>query len=382
MDKINVFIDSNIFIKERYSISDNSRLGLLKKHVNEGKVSIFSNIVIFNEIVKHAKKDFTDLFRDLEYSKKRVRKGIPKGLIEDTVIEDLVSANNPELLADILIQKVISFFSDAKVEMFDNKNTDVDKLIVDYFNSNPPFEIKTDKKHEFPDAIVIQSIRNRRAAITPLIVITEDDGFKKALSGDGDIEVLDNLKVLLDRINQNDRLYESIKNSLMLTTQHPKFRSELLSMISFDVIGIDGYDCDRDNICEGYEFDQTDVQDGQILDINLVSINDIDQNNINATLSCKFHFLIWASFTDFENAIYDNEEKTYYNVREIELEETHEIETDIDVTLSISRIGEEISFDFKELDYHIELNQYSRLERDFLNKDDHSILDFINYEDL
>lgn len=91
------------------------------------------------------------------------------------------------------------------------------EILSDYFNCNPPFQDKKRKKHEFPDAFIIQRLKQKFYDYEDLIVVSGDELFliaitqklPHALTFKTFSECVDHLNELL-----NKKEYDEVRNCI------------------------------------------------------------------------------------------------------------------------------------------------------------------------
>lgn len=142
----------------------------------------------------------------------------------------------------------------------------------DYIENNFPFEEKTNKKYEFPDAFMIAKLKRSFNEKNPIYVITKDEGFKKAIENIAGLEgKYDNLKDVFDLINSENEIYkyneikEFLSNSIHTTEKLEKLKEEIKDKLESNSIEVDGMRYDRKGICGGSEYEDTEIEN---VDIN------------------------------------------------------------------------------------------------------------------
>ena len=146
-----VFIDTNIFIGEKFMLS-NDKFEKLKTYIENDKI-----ILLNNEITERvlSKSPFLEI-------------------LSETPIK--LSAEDETYMISFLKTELIKFFDDSiKLSLED---VDIKLILEDHFNLNLPFE-KT-KQNEFKDAFVAQIIKKyQKKNNEKIYIISKDDGFRK-----------------------------------------------------------------------------------------------------------------------------------------------------------------------------------------------------------
>lgn len=253
-------------------------IGETKKHINhldDGQTD--------NEKVKNAIKALTRYKNILE-------------LIDidyDSTIQQLEKLD----IENENIKKVDHYFSSA--EMLKYCNPEI--VFKKYFNNEAPFDKEQNKKYEFPDAFIIESIidyidTNPTVAI---LVISSDEDWKKALSTKSQITMKDNLDDALKLLYSQEQsindiiesLYEDIADYLTNNTTTETW---------FD---IQDYDLESD------------------IDVEEVVLDNISNNVVPLVISERkivlqttVDLLVDGATTifDYDNSVWDSETRTYY----------------------------------------------------------------------
>ncbi|QJQ01547.1 hypothetical protein C798_15265 [Herbaspirillum rubrisubalbicans Os34] len=175
-DKIHALsIDTSIF--DAYGKDLNGiQFSLLKKILRKYSVSLVISDVVWREIRKHLllelqikKKKFDSNIlglchfvggdaKEVEALKIRMEKMPSEKEHCEKILRDFLESSGGELLkASDLVE--------------------LDKIIDDYFEGNSPFQVKGDKKNEFPDAIALNSIRtwSEKTKKNILLISRDDD---------------------------------------------------------------------------------------------------------------------------------------------------------------------------------------------------------------
>ncbi|ABR50022.1 hypothetical protein Amet_3929 [Alkaliphilus metalliredigens QYMF] len=85
---------------------------------------------------------------------------------------------------------------------------------------------------------------------------------------------------------------------------------------------------------------------------------------------CSADFSSISSYDDFENSVWDSEEKEYIFLERCDVREFHHAEFECILRFSVSGAGENMSFELQEVSYELQLDQYTRTDREFLESED------------
>ena len=341
---ISIFLDTNIFISQKYDFSDtkNSDFNNLVKMVNDGKIKLYISQIVEHEVKKHIKEDILEIFKEVKKSRNIVLKKISKNYLQTPVLSNLFSFYNlkKDDISEEIISKFDKFLKDSKVCKLDCKNIDPQQIIVDYMDSNPPFENKEKKKYEFPDAFMIAKLKRSFNEKNPIYVITKDEGFKKAIENIAGLEgKYDNLKEVFDLINCENEIYNEIKeflsNSTHTTEILEKLKEEIKDKLESNGIEVDGMRYDRKGICGGFEYEDTEIENVDINNFEFKSVDMITDDEVIVSVGVNTLILVICSFLDEENSIWDPEEKEYMFSTWKNIKEKHEVDINCELTFSI-----------------------------------------------
>ncbi len=304
MTTFNVLLDTNIYIQAKYGF-DKGPLLHLKKYCDNGVVTIFTNDIVTREVRHHINSDV------------KLLSAQAKNAIKD----------HPELLNAIFhdeyetIKEIILSSADRLIAAFDlylngvavlsNDGISIIDLFCDYFGCNPPFEANKDKKSEFPNAVVIMSIKRfmESTEISVLHVVTDDHGWHEALNGVQGIVLHNNLKSLLTEISKDKNiLCERIIPFICEQT-------EQLQQSAKNWLNDQEWNFVVDDIDSFIECD--DIDEIETIHVNLipdgVEYIDVEEEYAIVTLSGEAKVMIGFTYIDHTNEIYDKEDHVWYN---------------------------------------------------------------------
>lgn len=370
---LSLFLDTNIFIGCRYDIGENGLLNKLKKLENDGRIRLYMNSVVYGELEKHLKSDVSIALRKLNKARKQVYEGISETILSNTplvAINKLPCDGTIEQTAFINFKK---YLEETNVIFLGNDGVDIDAILLDYFNGNAPFENKEVKKYEFPDAFIISRLKAEFHKNKPVWVISSDNGFRRALDNQEGFVCLSSINELLDAINKQDQMYDKIIQYIKNIDVQNEIIDNIKERIEDDgSIEVNGLDCDRKGNCVGYEYNDTFITNVNVESIEFSSVDEISDDIINLTISCKAKISASCTYYDYDNAFWDSEEKEYMFLSEVEIDEEHEPEFACSLTLEVNYGDNNVEFIISDISYDLVLDQYSRTERRFRYQDSRS----------
>lgn len=262
------------------------------------------------------------------------------------------------------------FISDSKASILDNSNVDCNRIVYDYFSGNPPFEIKDNKKYEFPDAIMAAKLKTMFNGDNPLCIISNDLGFRNSFKNEKGFTIFSSLKELFNLINNETQIYDNITRFILNPSVHKIICDNIADEIEKKDLDIDGVDCDRKGFCEGYEYDEVYINDISQVYFEFSSVDDITEDKVKVTLSATASISATCSYFDESNSAWDSEEKEYVFSAWGNVEEKHQPHFECEVVFSIGREDEEVTFDIENISFDILLNQWTRIERKVIIPED------------
>lgn len=209
---ITICFDTNIYDNTQYSFSGNFYTTFKKLKKVYPNLKVYVEPIIYNEVLSHIRK----------YAKEtaKIAGKLKEELGKLNLYSDSMEALNIECLEDV-------YFTDAKkqfeefIEFFSNEeidktfNYEMAEILVDYFCGLPPFENKKNKKSEFPDALIIQSLKNRFQSHENLFIVSNDIGFLEAVKNKiPESNTFKNYAECADFLNKQQEKYEEAHNNV------------------------------------------------------------------------------------------------------------------------------------------------------------------------
>ena len=176
-----VTIDTNILDAAKYDLGDGSTLQLLKNYVDDGIIKVVLSNIVVRESKKHLAKQVNKACGIARKLRAEVLQESTEYLINYVGLSRLLEISKDK---DALIQKseelFDNFLTDINAEILGIDLINLESIIDDYFEINPPFEDGEKKRKEFPDAFIANQIRKRFGEAEDVAIVSNDNGFKKA----------------------------------------------------------------------------------------------------------------------------------------------------------------------------------------------------------
>lgn len=373
MECFNVFLDSNVFIGEKFNFNSTS-LSSLKQYLDSGLINLYTNDIVLKEVKRNIKSE-------LEYHIGQASKIINKPEFRCAISKEendyinKIFSNAP--------QKLESVF-DSYVEgaiVLDYNTVSVTELFDNYFNTKAPFEESKEKKAEFPDAVIIMSIEEYLKNENILLhVVTNDNGWENAFKGNEKITVHKKLRDFLSFVSKGNEnykylieFYNSQKSSLSLEIK--KWLDGQAWQLLMEYV--------RDIEC-------TDICDYDVLDIEFKAraVEYLDDKKCSISVIGKAEIELEYDYIDHSEEMYDREDHEWYNTIYGTAKSTLETPIKFSLDININNIGnadfsiEKIEFDDSALNNIDEMEYQELMSTKYNDYDDFEKEDEEDYYDL
>lgn len=310
------FIDTSVLDPMHNDYSNMEHLFVaLKKHVESNKIILLTHEIVIDEIKSHINKEVTaqlDKLQNLQTAKEFV---LIKNKKEYQAIFQKLEKNN------IITETEKQFLSKLKelgVNIIKTGNISVKQLLEDYFSAKPPFGSK-DKKSEFPDAIMLQSIKKNLQEDDKIHIIAKDGDWDNVCKNNKGFVLHKSINTFLDYINKDNDASVAIKTYLCNEEIKKEINKALYNIIENIDFKVDGKKYDRKGLIEGFEYDENELLEISNVEFFLNSIEDIDCSETTENTSIRAILTILGSAyltfrcTSFDeyNSPYDNESHEY-----------------------------------------------------------------------
>ena len=326
---INIFIDSNIFISSRYNIFSGP-LNSLCRYNEKGIVQLYTNEIVKHEVIKHLNKDLSATIASVNKTiKKSAALQVALRQKECSIFDELAS------IPTNMEQSLNSFFE--KTIVLKNDPVVLGTILKQYFETVPPFEDNEKKKAEFPDAIIIESIKQRTNKDELLFIVTDDKGWKSSFP-DGNIynvQVVDKIRDMTTIIAQ-DLLDERVLGSVQLELKDDLMNKVKQWLEDYDFSYI-ADDIDGSGMLECDEFDWAEIN---YLSLYFNGIDYVNSEKSSASLDFRAEASVDLSFSyiDHSYETYDREDDEYYNTKYGKAKCKIKLRVPIEVFVSVSPI--------------------------------------------
>ncbi len=288
-----IFLDTNIFESAKFSYESDNFLRFLEI-CKEKSLKLCITDVVQKEVYKR-------IHFNIKEELERVNKNFIKLILSNLD----VSVESKVKLTEKLVEKITSdfdnFLSDYDVEVI-KSNFDQSLLIDSYFGIKSPFSEQ--KKEEFPDAIILLTIKKYREDKGVDVYIASNDSEFQEFCDENKIDLYSKLSDLTHKLNMEDPNQE-------LKELYEKHLDDIKNEIGKSVKSQDDFILySYDSIDEVY-VDNIKVQDVLVNKLDVIQF-DTDENSIQLEVDISIEFSANASYPDEDTMIHDKEDGVYY----------------------------------------------------------------------
>lgn len=319
-----VTIDTNILDAAKYDLGDGSTLQLLKNYVDDGIIKVVLSNIVVRESKKHLAKQVNKACGIARKLRAEVLQESTEYLINYVGLSRLLEISKDK---DALIQKseelFDNFLTDINAEILGIDLINLESIIDDYFEINPPFEDGEKKRKEFPDAFIANQIRKRFGEAEDVAIVSNDNGFKKACKEVPNHFFFGSLGALFDAINkEKEEAYAETIN--VIKELQFRIAHTLIEYIkSNENIEVRGLSYDKDGVETGFDYDESYLHNVSNIAFRVDSVDEMTDKYSKVTLLCKADISADCYFEDYANAPWDSETKEYVFVETIKMREEH-----------------------------------------------------------
>lgn len=299
-----VFIDTCVFRSKNFNFGIYS-LGRTQRYIEEAKIHLLLPDITKSEIEKNIKKCAEEAYKELLSFTKNNNIKILKCLDESPFGGEIKIPSQEEIYKNIHA-KFEEFIDSPNVELLTTDKVNSKIIFEKYFNSEPPFD-KKDKKFEFPDAFVLETINEiSRVRGQEIYVISSDNDMKSYVELNSNLLHLNNINELNDLIIHNDKNLAEPAN----------FADEVFEYLKENIIEIA-----KSKICESefevaqfYDYFYDDIINN--IEINSIEISEKNLQEVSRTeaeyqVNFNVELTVDLSIPDYEGSPWDPEDKRY-----------------------------------------------------------------------
>jgi len=298
-----IFLDTSIFIKENFFAGN--KLKAFLKHEKESKIELLTTKITEKECFSNLDSFLTSSNFVLKKALKELSNKA-KSFKNIETLNNLFNLNNTfdiEKEKEILTEKFTNLLADHFSEIkIDNDKTS--KIIDDYFNFQPPFK-DGKKKHEFPDALVLNSLESWCKEKKQKIYVVADDEDMNSYESKYLIPIKEYDK-LLDQISftfSDENITQKIEGII------EENEIEILSRIEDEFTNDFPYSGFDES--QGFEYETNDIESFKA-NIDWHSVLQVSENIATVELTIPVEYTAEISYEDKSLGWYDKEDDIWY----------------------------------------------------------------------
>lgn len=158
-----IFLESNVFIQQCFNFSEGSKLDRLKKLAKEHNIKLLSSSIVVNECKDRIRTEldltFPIINKLLETnlvngSNRKIRHAWTILKNDHEYKNHMLSfekfkKENKANVINLALKQFENYIDEAKIELIDITSISISEIVEDYFNYNPPFEVKKTSETNF-----------------------------------------------------------------------------------------------------------------------------------------------------------------------------------------------------------------------------------------
>lgn len=296
MQKDVVFIDTSVYVKEKY-FSEGNAICTLFKLAKEGIISIVSTDITNQEVLRHMNNDCLEAFSKLKKN--------------CNVLRNIsIYKNSFDRANKALVEKEVKQIFEKNVKTagvyslgYNFEKDDVKSIFSSFFKERAPFS--NHKKSEFPDAFVLKLLENYTYKNHIAIIILSVDDDMQQYDSDH-LYHADYKEFINEKLVVKEKL-NSIKSAL--DEQYEKICSEIQAVCEKNL--------DDTNLYI-YSIEGVDIS---YVSVNFVHVNydkdsfyiyNEDNGVVGVEIEFDIEFSVDVDYENTSNAYYDSEDKKWY----------------------------------------------------------------------
>jgi len=344
-----IFLDTNVFESAKFSYNSH-RMEKFLDTCEDKRIDLYITDVVKHEVIKRIKTNIQDAIENIDKHNLEI-------LIQSLQVESKEKVKLINDLSEKLITDFENFIIDYDINVV-SSTFNQSKLIDLYFNNKAPFTEQ--KKHEFPDAIIILtidkwSLENHKIPL----VITNDKGMS-LYDTESDIKFFNKVSDVTNLLLTEDPEIDLLE---IYNDQLDKIKDKIIDEIKSH---------EKDFIL--YSYDHIDDIEVDNIKINNVILNkrdiisiDTDDNIIQLEVDLQIEFSLNASYPDMDTMSRDREDGVNYFWQHINAELNLKENTTCYLDIIIDKENDDFDFDNleiedKEFEFYLDENNITDIE--------------------
>lgn len=296
-----ILIDTSSYENENFNFN-NGYLKIIESLCERGDLKLLTHKIIDHEIKSHILErvaNFKSSINNLKYE---------SNIFYKQASYEILKAFNEEWFSENELLSYNTFCKTAKPITLENKSEDLDAIVDDYINKQPPFG-SGNKKHEFPDSIILKALSSFE--ITPdedsLYIISSDSDWIK-YAKKYSITAFESIYSFMSNVMSEDEQNLIYTDAVEKWIEKPKNKTTIETLLTQKL-------SEYIQNLHYYDYDDLDDSSGinEIYNIECIYFNKSKKElSFQVDIDCQIKYLL--SYNDFDNATYDREDGVYYNL--------------------------------------------------------------------
>jgi hypothetical protein len=200
-----ICVDTSIFDQKQRGLE----WGVLRKlgQFKGSSITLLIPEIVQRELSNHLLRDAEEAERSFDKSLKLMSTA---WRVSEQDREEILRLAKKNICAqDIAGERLLTFLNKSGAVMLDTAaHVSMDELLNRYFEERPPFGLKKEKKHEFPDALAVLSLENWASLQdTQVLIVTSDNDWKSYCDESPRLFAVDDLAVALSYFQREEAGY-------------------------------------------------------------------------------------------------------------------------------------------------------------------------------
>ena len=329
-----IFLDTEVFIRGNFDYKSPQFKSLMTQ-ASTGRIKVFLTDLTLREIKANIRSRVNEAVKEIK----------PKAVLRNSGqphVKALFDKLDGTPIQEELVEQLKKYLKAAKVTILAVPPTVLSLVVDAYFKKQPPFGPGKNKA-EFPDALVLETLREWCAKNElDMAVVSLDKGVKAACAEDDALHQFDDILKYLDALfaSNKEALSSFVRQMILATAHGPIFEKAKEEFPRCGAILVD-----QDG--EVDEISLTDVEFYQDPEEDVVIIS-LDQDRAEVELAVSMTFRAELSYTDSSTGTWDSEDRVMVSQDEIKTTVEQYMEGTIGVEVGFKSLDRQ-SFEVKRV---------------------------------
>ena len=319
-----VFLDTEVFVHENFNYNS-PRFRSLMTLALAGRIQVFLTDLTLREIEANIRSRVNEAVVSIRPNAVLRNSGLPR-------VRALFEKLDVARIQEELVSQLEKYLKAAKVTVLKVPPIVLPLVLDAYFERQPPFGVGK-KKAEFPDALVLETLREWCVEHeSNMAIVSRDEGVKVACDGNKSFHHFDDIAKYLDAFFASNAALSLFVRKMILEAHDPIFAK---TKDAFPYLG--AILVDEDGEVDGIELGDI-VFGEEPADFEIISL---DSDKAEVELAVSMTFIAELSYKEPGTGTWDSEEKRLVFENEIDTTVTQDIEGTIVVEVCFKSLDAE-----------------------------------------